>query len=859
MFCSFAGWRIPGRGLLAASVSISAMTGAPLQAAEFHWDQPAFGAFGFANSWREGSPSGPGAKKAPGSGDGTLFGTRTTTIFNPITVSFLVDETVEFARIARGDYTFEFTNPGLTATFEGLGCCNATSLDVGTSFRPFLPFEPYEAKLTVVGDGTLNTQAVSIGVLPGDIGELTVTGGDTRMETSGTVVVGSEGQGILEVLNGAQISTASGNSGLIANLSGSNGTVLVSGDGSRWDLTNILSVGVSGEGRLDIEDGGAVSTNSLGILGGGGHGTVKITGDGSTLDGSGVQVWIGNGGSGDVTVENGGALLTDITLFGTQPGSGDTSLAVRGEGSTYTATGFLRQDSGNSTILIEDGADATAGAVLLGGSDGEGTFTIQGDGSTLMVDNEFSIAGPPGSSASALVTDHAAVSAGRLFVGFEDGSSGTLEINDGGVFDVDPDGVTWIGVRPEASGVVNVTGSGSFLNFSDYAAVGYFGEGELNVYNGGDVFGSRIFIGQVEGSEGAVNVSGAGSALSAAESLLVGDSGDGWLSINNGASLFATDDFDLVWVGVNAGATGLIEVDGSGSTADLGPYAAIGYFGDGTLNVTGGADVSIGEQAFIAQIAGSTGAVSVMDGGSELAVDGGLNVGRADGASIGSLSVGSQGVATIEDALFVGDQSVVDVTAGAGGSITVGSGAGAGAQGVIEVTAGGVLAGDGLLFGDLVLSGGSLAPGASPGLLSVNGDLNIGVGSVIFEIWGNEPSEYDRLVVQGDVFASTGATFFLDFGMGFTPEAGNIFELITVGGVTNLDQGLFDIVVRGLDYDPNLTFLYDGSTFSARVGAGMSPATPVPLPTTAWLLLGGATALTVAGRKRRSDTNQFDL
>ena len=96
---------------------------------------------------------------------------------------------------------------------------------------------------------------------------------------------------------------------------------------------------------------------------------------------------------------------------------------------------------------------------------------------------------------------------------------------------------------------------------------------------------------------------------------------------------------------------------------------------------------------------------------------------------------------------------------------------------------------------------GDIGPGASPGVLTVEGDLTLGASSTVFvEINGTTAgTEYDHLNVVGNlVVAGT-----LDITMGFTPSLGNSFnvlDFVTVSGSFTTINGLN--IGNGMQLDP---------------------------------------------------------
>src|SRR5439155_11536246 len=92
--------------------------------------------------------------------------------------------------------------------------------------------------------------------------------------------------------------------------------------------------------------------------------------------------------------------------------------------------------------------------------------------------------------------------------------------------------------------------------------------------------------------------------------------------------------------------------------------------------------------------------------------------------------------------------------------------------------------------GKLINNGGQVSPGASPGILTINGDYTQGPNGVLnIEIAGTTPgSQYDRLVVTGA--AALAGTLTVSFLNGFTPSASDSFKVLQFASRT----GTFDKV-----------------------------------------------------------------
>lgn len=115
---------------------------------------------------------------------------------------------------------------------------------------------------------------------------------------------------------------------------------------------------------------------------------------------------------------------------------------------------------------------------------------------------------------------------------------------------------------------------------------------------------------------------------------------------------------------------------------------------------------------------------------------------------------------------------------------------------------GGVLAGVGTVGPVTVNSGGTLAPGASPGILGANGDVTLNSGSTFaVELNGlTAGTDYDQLWMNLNLLTLNNPT--LSVSLGFTPSVNDVFDII--GGLNGFDPG-----VHG-----TFAGLPDGSTFA---------------------------------------------
>jgi T5SS/PEP-CTERM-associated repeat protein/autotransporter-associated beta strand protein len=136
--------------------------------------------------------------------------------------------------------------------------------------------------------------------------------------------------------------------------------------------------------------------------------------------------------------------------------------------------------------------------------------------------------------------------------------------------------------------------------------------GQLEITGGGSVTdSSRGYIGLSTGSTGAVTVSGTGSAGNPSTwnsgQLNVGAEGDGTLNITDGGLVTNSNGY----IGEFTGSTGAVTVSGTDSAGNPSTWTnsgqlRVGNSGNGTLDITDGGLVSVGDQLTIEGVDGDS-------------------------------------------------------------------------------------------------------------------------------------------------------------------------------------------------------------------------------------------------------------
>jgi hypothetical protein len=166
----------------------------------------------------------------------------------------------------------------------------------------------------------------------------------------------------------------------------------------------------------------------------------------------------------------------------------------------------------------------------------------------------------------------------------------------------------------------------------------------------------------------------------------------------------------------------------------------------------------------------------------------------------------------------------------------------------------GILSGSGTINGNVVNSF-TIAPGASAGMLTINGTVSLlNSSKIVMEIGGlTQGTQYDYLAINGMVGLDGTLELHMLNGFQLELEPGQIFTLLTSN---SLLTGVFDNIASGA----RLTTADGLASFQVNYGAGskygannlvLSDPRAVPEPASIVLLAGGALALSLFRARRR--------
>lgn len=719
-------------------------------------------------------------------------------------------------------------------------------------------------QLTINDGSELTATLAFIGTQENGDGVVRVAGAGSAFSVSGSVSIGaSEGAGALTIVEGAE---ASGDDLIIGDGVNSDGTVEVTGAGSRWTGTGQVQVGDGGEGALTISAGahfssaaaeigeatqggiatvdgaGTTWTNSAELLVKGGtltirnaatvsntfarfgsaiagpfgipissSGTVNVDGVGSRWTSSSLV--LGSGGAGFLNVTNGGEVISSSGTLGQVifPGGGPSvqgagTAIIDGSGSTWTIGGDLEiGETGDGVLVVTGGGSVSnAAASIAAFPNTDGSATIDGDGSTWTNTGSLAI-GKAGDGVLNITSGGAVTSAGGLVADFV-GSTGDVVVED--------DGSSW-------------TNSGLL-------ELGIAGQATMQIQAGGVVSNTSAHVATSAAASGDVTVTGAGSSWANSGDLFVG--GDDVAA--RGAATITIEDQGLVTVGgamhvwdqghlVLAGGT--LEVDSTAVTID----GQLDYV-TGAFRLTDAGGFTIGANSGpIDQALGGVNAILPAGGGllvaETLTIPAGASLNAIHGSTItadrmlvndGLVIANNTPIETGLGLINNSDLVLVDTTVD--GPVANSSGAAITVLGDVDFN--GLVSGAGDFFGPGAATfNGGIAPGASPALVTFEGDIVLGSANALeIEIGGTTPGvEYDRIEVDG-VAQLDGIlqVELIDLGSGvYEPQLGDSFAFLASGGG---GRGMWRIVDLP-ELAPGLEWLLNpgGLTISLNVVAAL--------------------------------------
>jgi fibronectin-binding autotransporter adhesin len=704
-----------------------------------------------------------------------------------------------------------------------------TGISPGMSTSRVITIGALSARIDKVGSGSILT--VNTGMADGGFANpLTVTGSGTLVLTASSTRSGNTtiNGGHVRLNNGAALGTGGD---LISN----NGSLEIAGGITHSNIIFLQSNGILRGGGT-----GAVHNNTVFVQASGSQ--VFLSGGASATDtlqlgGPGSNQY--TGGTGAKTVVNGAGRVTILTAINDYAGdwqidsgtlrptealslgNGTSPVVVNNTGTLQLFSVTFNRDvalNNGSTLAFEIGAQSFgthtiasgagvtfafkgAGNETLGdapndltGGAGGATITVNSDtvGDKLLLNHPNDYAGNwfIAPSATVRISDANALGTGTsAIVLFGSPNGGTLEL--AGVNLARSVSMSNASTLRGSGGSATQSGTVTFNNFgtvtfataaaNDVLTIGdaandYTGGGGAQ-FNNTIVFGpGTVVLPFANNYNGAWQIDGPATLrVGNAQSL---GSDPSAVVVNNGAALELSNVTLDRALTLNSGAT----LAGAGAT----PRS------DGTATVTSGAAVTIRAGSSASDVFTLGNAANDLTGG----------------GSGSTITVNGAGKVLLTQASnYIGNWNV------SGGILQVSNTAGsATGTGTVTVAAGATLQGTGFVGGP-VLNNGSVAPGASAGILTIqNSYTQSANGKLDIEIGGLTPgTQYDRLVVTSNL--ALAGTLEVSLTGSFTPLAIDSFSISSAGGGIS---GAFANVANG----QRLTTIDGLGSFLVHYGAG---------------------------------------
>jgi len=732
-----------------------------------------------------------------------------------------------------------------------------------------------------------------------------VTGSGSMWSNAIDLIIGRDGPGNqLVISNGATVQSVRAYLGL--NVLCNNNLAVVTGAGSVCKGSSLFLGGGGSSNRLVVSDGGVVqdSAGSIGSDPSANYNVAVVTGSGSTWSNSSV-LSVGDFGDGNqLVVSNGGAVFArSSVVLGSNPSSLSNRIEVNGGSllaSNASATALF--DIRRGTNVFNAGLIDVDRLVL---TNALGKFEFNGGtlvtrGAFINNNAAFNVGNSGGTPAvwdvRAGVSNHFV--ADYLVVG-ERASFNQLLVTNGAFLTNGIDAVIGDSFGANSNSAV-ISGAGSRWAANGNLDIGYFGSfNRLVISNGGVVANATGELGNAStSSNNFALVTGAGSLWTNRQELRVGVGGGGnQLVVSNGGTVFtmATRSLGFIsgansntvtvtdagsrwlgdgtlYVGSDSAFNRLTVANGGLVTSGLGVFGRVSSSSNNVALVTGSGSLWTNSGELYVGDFGSGNLLVVSNGGTVFAM---FNryIGNNTGANSNTVIVtGADSRWLRDDSLFLGNGGAFNrlvVSDGAqvlSGTAGLGFFSGGNSNQVVVTGAGSLwsnrfdlFVGDGGSANLLVVSNGArvvnsngfVAAGVSGALGSNNTALVTGAGS----IWSNRASltvgvsgSGNRLTVSNGAMVSVGVGAFLGVNSTSTGNRlvvdGSTLLVTNVAGTGLLDirrgtnvlnSGLIEADILRMTNVGGF-FQFNGGTLSARnsrvsngnfllIGNGTSPAT----------------------------------
>lgn len=342
--------------------------------------------------------------------------------------------------------------------------------DSGNNARPLNVGQSGTGTLNIKQKGHVDGGYLRLGSSTGGVGTVNVEGEDSVLTTE-LFEIGSYGTGSLNITDKGYVTSS-----IVAILgyqAGSNGQVVVE-KGGEWLIKNNDSsiefqIGNQGTGEATIREGGLVTAENT-IIGGNatGIGTLNVQDQDSVI--TVRRLYNGYFGNGTVNISNNGLINNkEYSLVGVQDGShgvvnvtdkGHWNFLGTGEAFRYIYIG----DAGDGELNVSSEGKVDSGIITAGMKEtGTGNITVKDKNS--VITNLGTNLGYDGHGEMNISNQGLVVSNGGSSLGYGETGVGNVSITTGGMWEVNKNVYTTIGVA--GVGNLNISDGGKFVSQKD--------------------------------------------------------------------------------------------------------------------------------------------------------------------------------------------------------------------------------------------------------------------------------------------------------------------------------------------------------------------------------------------------------
>jgi len=696
-------------------------------------------------------------------------------------------------------------------------------------------------------------------------GSVRVDGSEAKLTAGHAATIGAQGAGSLYLANGGTLELASGlltsRTMVLGQEIGSHGLLDIRGPGSTLEL-EAMKVGAAGEGRLVIGTGGFLDVRGeLEVVGTTetGRGRVEVLAN-ARMDAHRIALGtrrtdffganepsllirdhatvkskvadIGVEGPASFRLDQGALWDAGRLRMGVNVNSAANEGLIT-TGATLKAERLDLTAIGQNSLTLQAGNLEVYNGHLKIGADGTDRARLAVElGSEMRTTDDFQIhlGSDDVDEAELKIGEGSSVSTADLL-----GSGRSLVTVDGGVLDVA--GL----LRPGSSSIISIDNGGQVkTDFLQPAAASSF---RIEIDNGAELAANQIL------NVPLLHLKNAGRVVDRRANIMASNRLDVYTLLTESGGII---DFRAGSAVLPAGGAWRVTAGSQMKVADLTTFGGSQFeVSDGARLEAGVAQLTKGHHMLVAGEGASFEAGTVV-----IREPNGLKISNGATARFGTLSLQDGGSVTmsggaLQVAKFLQVEGQSSGSAGPlnvrGGGVVIGEATPVANS--LVVGAGGELRGSPNVVGDVVMSGGRMAPGFSPGKAVIDGDLVVKAGSSFdMEIGGLGEGMLDFIDVAGALLIEPGATLNLIFIDGFAPSAGDVTKLFRVGG--DISGQFSEIKVHNLAA---------GWTYEFAPAAGSMELTSlsngtftgVPEPTAALPAAVGAIGLLTSTRRRR--------